>query len=73
MSLAPPIVPLTAPDISCAHCVSTVTDAAGSLAGVATVEASAETKLVTVTFDPAITTETEIRAALDEAGYTTNP
>lgn len=60
---------LTAPDISCAHCVATVQQAVSALDGVATVEANAETKNVVVKFNPERTTEREIREALDEAGY----
>ena len=62
-------VTLTAPDISCGHCVATVTRAVGALDGVEGVEASAETKRVTVAYDPAQVSLTEIEAALDEEGY----
>ena len=60
---------LTAPDISCAHCVATVKEAVGGLEGVRQVDADAETKEVTVTFDPAQVSRSRIEAALDEAGY----
>lgn len=62
-------ITLTAPDISCDHCVATVSSAARSVAGVTDVSASAETKVVTVAFDPEVTAEPAIREALDEAGY----
>lgn len=62
-------VTLKAPDISCGHCVATVTKEVGALDGVNRVDASAETKLVDITFDPSRVTLTTIEATLDEAGY----
>lgn len=60
---------LTAPDISCGHCVATVQTAVGALAGVASVEADADSKRVEVAFDPIRVTLPQIEAAMDEAGY----
>ena len=60
---------LTAPDISCGHCVATVTKAVGSLSGVEGVEANEETKEVCVAYDPNRVSVAAIREALDEAGY----
>lgn len=60
---------LTAPDISCGHCELTIKEEVGALDGVASVEPSANTKLVTVTFDPARVSLAQIEAAMDEAGY----
>lgn len=62
-------VTLTSPDISCGHCVATVQQAVGALAGVQRVEASAETKQVAVEFDPSRVSVTRIAEVLDEAGY----
>ena len=62
-------ITLTAPDISCGHCVATVKDAVGSLPGVAAVEANADSKRVDVAYDPDRVSLAQIRAALDEAGY----
>jgi copper chaperone len=62
-------VSLTAPDISCGHCVATVQEAVGSLQGVERVAADAQTKRVEVVFDSTQTSVAEIEAALDEAGY----
>jgi copper chaperone len=62
-------VTLTAPDISCGHCVATVKDAVGKLAGVASVEANESTKQVQVAFDPNRVSIAEIEAQLDDAGY----
>ena len=62
-------VTLTAPDISCGHCVATVQDAVGKLAGVASVKADESTKQVQVAFDPNRVTVEQIEAQLDDAGY----
>jgi copper chaperone len=62
-------VVLTAPDISCGHCVSTVQSAVKALPGVESVSASETTKQVTVSFDPATVDQAKIEAVLDDAGY----
>jgi copper chaperone CopZ len=62
-------VTLLAPDISCAHCVATVQGALGQQPGVTRAQASAETKLVDVEFDPAVVTLAQITETLAEAGY----
>ena len=62
-------VTLTAPDISCGHCVANVQGAVGQLEGVAQVTANADTKQVDVDFDPSVTTVAEISETLKEAGY----
>jgi copper chaperone len=60
---------LTAPDISCGHCVATVKEAVGILPGVTRVEADSSTKRVDIDFNPSRVTLVQIEAALDEAGY----
>ena len=60
---------VTAPDISCAHCVASVKNAVGALPGVASVEADADTKRVEIDFDPGRVSMAQIEAALAEAGY----
>lgn len=60
---------LTAPDISCGHCVATVQKAVGELPGVQTVSANADTKKVEIAFDPSQVNLTKIEAVMDEAGY----
>jgi copper chaperone len=62
-------VSLTAPDISCGHCVQTVQTSLGKLEGVTSVIASADTKQVDLEFDPARVTLDKIAAVLDEEGY----
>jgi len=60
---------VTAPDISCGHCVATVKGAVGALPGVASIEADETTKRVEIDFDPGRVSLEQIEAALDEAGY----
>lgn len=62
-------VTLNAPDISCGHCVATVENAVGTIDGVQSVSADADSKDVNVTYDESKTDESVITAALDEAGY----
>jgi copper chaperone len=63
------MVTLKAPDISCEHCVATVKKTVGQFPGVQSVEADAETKIITLTYDPARADLTKIEEALDEEGY----
>lgn len=65
-------VTLTAPDISCGHCVMTVQNTLREL-GVEDVTASAETKRIDVTFDTGKVSLVRIEAALDDAGYPVQP
>ena len=64
---------LSVPDISCSHCIATVTEAVGALEGVEHVDACDTTKRVVVTFNPNRVTVTQIRAALAEADYPAEP
>ncbi|RMF40864.1 MAG: copper chaperone [Anaerolineae bacterium] len=56
------------PNISCNHCVHTIKTEVSDLAGVQSVEASAETKTATITFE-APATEEQIKALLAEINY----
>jgi copper chaperone len=56
------------PNISCAHCVHTIKMEVGDLAGVKTVEANADTKTATITFD-APANEESIKNLLAEINY----
>lgn len=69
MAEATRTIELTAPDISCAHCVATVEGALSGLTGVSEVKASSDTKIVRITIDPSGVSEAHIREVLDEAGY----
>jgi copper chaperone CopZ len=62
-------ITLTAPDISCGHCVATIKEEVGTLPGVARVEADPDTKRVEIDFDPGRVSLAQIEATLDEAGY----
>ena len=62
-------VVLTAPDISCEHCVTWTQKAALSLPGVIEAKTDLETKKVTVVYDPSQVTLEAIEAALEEEGY----
>jgi len=57
-----------APNISCMHCVHTIKSELGEMAGVSTVEADADTKLVTVNWETPATWD-KIQATLAEIGY----
>jgi copper chaperone len=60
---------LTAPDISCEHCVATVKKTAGQFAGIQSVDADVETKIITLTYDPAQVNLAQVEDALAEEGY----
>lgn len=53
------------PDISCQHCVDSITKEVGAVDGVRSVDVDLETKTVSVEGGEA----TAIIAAIDEAGY----
>jgi copper ion binding protein len=56
-------------DISCEHCVNTISQALGKLTGVERVSVDIPTKTVQVAFDPGEVTLDRITATLDDAGY----
>lgn len=62
-------VTLTAPDISCQHCVATVQGVAGKQPGVVSATADADTQKVTLVIDPQVASLESIKSALAEAGY----
>jgi len=61
-----------APNISCGHCVHTIEEEVGELAGVKSVQAQEDSKVVTVTFETPATTE-QIEALMAEIGYPAEP
>lgn len=63
------VTTLTAPDISCGHCVSSVQNRLGGLEGIKSVVASAETKQIDLAFDPTRISLDKIKAELDDEGY----
>lgn len=62
-------VTVTAPDISCGHCVQTVQSAVGALPGVRSVSADATSKKVEIAYDPKAVTLAQIEATMDDEGY----
>ena len=56
------------PNISCGHCVHTIKMEVGDLPGVASVDASAETKTATISFDNPATADS-IKTLLAEINY----
>ena len=66
-------VTYTAPAISCEHCQGAIESAVGALPGVQSVTVEVLTKRVSVSFDPARVTRSQIEATLDEDGYTVQP
>jgi copper chaperone len=56
--------------MSCQHCVHAVKSSVGALAGVDTVDVILEQKLVTVGFDPGVTSLEAIKHAIRDEGYT---
>ncbi len=56
------------PNISCDHCVHTINMEVGELKGVQSVKANANTKQVTILFDPPAT-EDQIKRLLVEINY----
>ncbi len=61
-------VTYTIPNISCMHCVHTIKNEVSDLQGVQSVDANAQTKQATITFDvPA--TEEQIKELLAEINY----
>ncbi len=61
-------VTYTIPNISCMHCVHTIKTEVSDLQGVKAVDANAQTKLTTITFD-APATEEQIVELLKEINY----
>lgn len=67
--MAATTITLQAPDISCGHCVSSVKNRVGQLEGVENVDASAETKIIDITFDAEAISLEKIQAELADEGY----
>ncbi len=59
----------TVTGMTCQHCVASVTEEVSELAGVTAVEVDLASGAVTVTSDQPLSDD-DVRAAVDEAGYT---
>jgi copper chaperone CopZ len=62
-------VTLTAPDISCDHCIAAIRKALSKLAGVQFLAGNPQTKQVTIRYDPAVVELTAIEKVMEEEGY----
>ena len=60
---------LKIPAIDCQKCVDTIRRTLQALPSVEVAEADTESKLVRIEFDEAMTSESQIREALDEIGF----
>jgi len=61
---------LSAPDISCEHCVNAINGALKDLPGVETVDTDIPTKTVHLRYDPTKISLEKVEAVLDDVGYT---
>ncbi len=66
-------VTLTAPDISCDHCIASIQKAVGKLNGVRLVEGDAAAKQVTIEYDPSQVELAAIQKTMEEEGYPVAP
>ena len=62
-------VTLSVPDVSCEHCVHTIGEALGGMAGIVDVHTDIPSKTVQVHFDPEQVSLDAIVAKLDDVGY----
>ena len=62
-------VTLTAPDISCDHCIAAIRKALSKLAGVQFLSGDPRTKQVTIRYDPSVVEMAAIEKAMEEEGY----
>ncbi len=60
----------TVPDMSCAHCKSTIEDSLNELSGVEEATADPDSQVVEVAYDENRVGENEVKAAIEDAGYT---
>lgn len=56
------------PDITCQHCVNSITQELSKIPGVRHIDINLEEKRVTVESDAAVT-ETQLRSGIENAGY----
>ena len=62
-------ITLTAPDISCDHCINSIRRTVTELPGVEFVAGNPETKQVVIRYNPETTPLTQITAAMEKEGY----
>lgn len=62
-------ITLTAPDISCGHCVSSIQEAITALPEVEFITGNPDTKTIVLRYNPAVTPISKITAVMEEEGY----
>jgi copper chaperone CopZ len=67
------ITTFSVPDMHCASCPKLIKLTLEDLKGVGEVDASLDTKTVTVNYDPSLVTLELLISTIKEAGYTTTP
>ena len=60
---------VTAPDISCAHCATAITNAVSAIPGVESVDVDIPTKRVTIGHHPGAVDLAEVARVMDDEGY----
>ena len=60
---------LTVPEISCGHCKQSIEGAVGGLAGIESVTVDIEPRTVNLVFDDQAVGLSDIKAAIEAAGY----
>jgi len=63
-------ITLSVPDVSCEHCVKTVSGALGVLPGIDIINVDLTRKTVSLRYEPAQVSLERIEETLDDAGYT---
>jgi copper chaperone CopZ len=63
---------VTAPDISCAHCATAITNAVSTIPGVESVNVDIPTKRVTISHQPGAVDMAEVARVMDDEGYPIN-
>lgn len=66
----PQSITLSVPDVSCEHCVKTVSGALRKQPGVQDVNVDLDLKTVTFAYDPEQVSLETLETVLDDAGYT---
>jgi len=59
--------------MTCAACGITLKSAVKKLKGISTIDASVENKNASVTYNPDLTSESEIKKTIDSVGYEATP
>ncbi len=65
-------VVIEVPDISCEHCVKTITNALTGFEGVFSVSVSLESKTVEVFYDENFISDSELKQAISDLGFDVN-